>query len=140
MFRLLAGLPLVIYPSPLSFLSIIFSPTISFIPFKMDAGILWTLPKKGFIKANVHAIYYEDPLPNGNSSGIRVVFRDDRGTILKMYAGTMHIEGRRLNEFYAMIYALRKAFFLEFNKLELDTDHQGAYWEWRFSLGDGVRA
>lgn len=87
----------------------------------MDAGILWTLPKKDFIKVNVHGVFYDEPLPNGNTSGIGVVFRDDRGTIIKMYAGTLHIEGRRMNEFYAMLYALRKAFFLEYNLLELDT-------------------
>lgn len=104
----------------------------------MDAGILWTLPKEDFIKADVHGVFFEEPLPNGNTSGIGVVFRDDRGTIIKMYAGTLRIEGRRINEFSAMLYALRKDFFLEYNRLELDTDHQEAYWAWRFSNGDGV--
>lgn len=71
----------------------------------------WTLPKIDYIKVNVHGIFFEEPLPNGNRSGIGILFRDDRGTIVRMYAGSLGIQERRLNEFYAMLYALMKAFF-----------------------------
>ncbi|KAL1808626.1 hypothetical protein ACET3Z_025616 [Daucus carota] len=33
----------------------------------MDLG--WKLPKKGTVKVNVHAVYYDKPLGNGNNSG-----------------------------------------------------------------------
>ncbi|KAK1378627.1 hypothetical protein POM88_025371 [Heracleum sosnowskyi] len=55
-----------------------------------------------------------------------------------MYAGTLGIQERRLNEFYAMLYGLRKAFFENFNILELESDHAGAYWGWRFEPLKGV--
>ncbi|KAK1375501.1 hypothetical protein POM88_031694 [Heracleum sosnowskyi] len=96
----------------------------------VDAGIHWTLSKEYFIKINVHSFYLDDPLPNGNRSGIGIVFRNDRGTLVRMIASSLRIQGRRLNELYAMQYALRRAFFENYNMLELETDHGEAYWEW----------
>ncbi|KAK1372962.1 hypothetical protein POM88_029155 [Heracleum sosnowskyi] len=55
-----------------------------------------------------------------------------------MYASSLGIQERRLNEFYAMQYALRKAFVGNFNLLELESDHAGAYWEWRHSCFNGA--
>lgn len=104
----------------------------------VDAGVRWTLPTIDYIKINVHGIFFDEPLPNGNRFGIGIVFRDDRGTIVRMYAGSLDIQERRLNEFYAMHYALRKAFFDDFNLLELESDHPGAHWEWRHSRFDGA--
>ncbi|KAK1373247.1 hypothetical protein POM88_029440 [Heracleum sosnowskyi] len=57
---------------------------------------------------------------------------------LHLYAGCLGFEEQRLNEYYAMLYALRKAFFLNYNLIELEFDHQGAYWEWRHSPIDGA--
>ncbi|KAK1383286.1 hypothetical protein POM88_021021 [Heracleum sosnowskyi] len=105
----------------------------------VDAGILWTLPKQHFIKINVHSFFTNDPLPNGNRSGIGIVFRNDRGSMVHILAGSLRIQDRRLNELYAMHYALRRAFFENYNLLELETDHGGAYWEWKLSNRDGVR-
>ncbi|KAK1391581.1 hypothetical protein POM88_010637 [Heracleum sosnowskyi] len=105
----------------------------------VDAGILWTLPKEYFIKINVHSFYLDEPLPNGNRSGIGIVFRDDRGTMVRMIADSLRIQRRRLNELYAMQYALRRAFFENYNLLELETDHGEAYWEWMRSNEEGVR-
>ncbi|KAK1388088.1 hypothetical protein POM88_016266 [Heracleum sosnowskyi] len=105
----------------------------------VDAGIHWTLPKEYFIKINVHSFYLDDPLLNGNRSGIGIVFRNDRGTLVRMIAGSLRIQGRRLNELYAMQYALRRAFFENYNLLELETDHGEAYWEWMRSNEEGVR-
>ncbi|KAK1379691.1 hypothetical protein POM88_021602 [Heracleum sosnowskyi] len=104
----------------------------------MDARVLWTLPKDDFTKINVHGFYPDEPLPNGNRSGIGIVFRNDKGTIVRMFGGSLGIQERRLNEFYAMLYALRKAFFLNHNLVELEFDHPGAYWEWRHSRVDGA--
>lgn len=102
----------------------------------VDAGVLWTLPKEEFIKINAHSFYSDDPLPNGNSSGIGIVFRDDRGTIVRMIAGSLRIQGRRLNELYSLLFALRRAYFESYNLVELETDHGGAYWEWKRSSID----
>ncbi|KAK1373728.1 hypothetical protein POM88_029921 [Heracleum sosnowskyi] len=104
----------------------------------VDFGPLWSLPKEDFIKVNVHSFFSEEPLENGNTSGIEIFFRNDRGTIIRMYGGTLGIQEKRLNEFYAMLYGLRKAFFENFNLLELESNHAGAYWGWRFEHLDGV--
>lgn len=110
-----------------------------FLLFKMvDAGVRWSLPKLDYIKINVHGIFFNEPLPNGNNSGIGIVFRDDRGTTVRMFAGFLGIQERRLNEFYAMLYALRKAFFYDLHLLELESDHPGAHWEWHHSRFDGA--
>ncbi|KAK1394595.1 hypothetical protein POM88_013651 [Heracleum sosnowskyi] len=82
----------------------------------VDAEPLWSLPKEDFIKVNVHSFFSEEPLENG----------------------TLKIQERRLNEFYAILYRLRKAFFENFNILELESDHAEAYWGWRFEPFDGV--
>ncbi|KAK1372963.1 hypothetical protein POM88_029156 [Heracleum sosnowskyi] len=104
----------------------------------VDVGIHWTLPKDDFIKINVHGVFFDEPLPNRNRSGIGIVFRYYRGAIVRMYAGSLGIQERRLDELYAMQYALRKAFFGNFNLLELESDHVGAYWEWRHSHFNGA--
>ncbi|KAK1388025.1 hypothetical protein POM88_016203 [Heracleum sosnowskyi] len=67
---------------------------------------------------------------------VGIVFRNDKGTIV--HAELLGIQERRLNEFYAILYGLRKAFFEKFNLIELESDHVGAYWEWRFEHFDGV--
>lgn len=104
----------------------------------MDVVVRWRLPKDDFIKINVHSFFSADPLPNGNTTDIGIVFRDDKGTIVRMYAGTLKIQEARLNEFHAMIYGLRKALFLGDHLVELETDHAAAYWEWRLAPFDGV--
>ncbi|KAK1383200.1 hypothetical protein POM88_020935 [Heracleum sosnowskyi] len=51
---------------------------------RVDAWVQWTLPKDDYIKINVRSFFTEDPLPNGNRSGISIIFRDDRGTIIRV--------------------------------------------------------
>lgn len=43
----------------------------------MDLGS--KLPKKGTVKVNVHAVYYENKNINGNNSGLGVVVRNSKG-------------------------------------------------------------
>ncbi|KAK1386586.1 hypothetical protein POM88_014764 [Heracleum sosnowskyi] len=77
----------------------------------VDVGILWTLPNDDFIKINVHGYYSEEPLPNGNHTGIGIVFRDDRGPIVQLetdhgraYWGWKHfgIDGARPEHRYVI--------------------------------------
>lgn len=51
----------------------------------------WELPKRGYIKINVHEVHYDAVLPNGNNSGIGVVLRDEEGDVLCMLSGTKNI-------------------------------------------------
>lgn len=120
---------------PMSFLSptSLFSLVDSLLSIMVDVGIRWTLPKYGYFKLNVHGSFYEEALSNGNKSGIGIIIRDDKDSIVHMYAGSLGIQERRLNEFYAMLYALRKAFFGDYHLLQLESDHPGAHWEWRHS-------
>lgn len=69
----------------------------------VDAGVLWRMPRDGFIKINVHACFYEKPLPNGNRTCIGYVIQTDGGRIVRMIAGSLGIHERRMNEFYAML-------------------------------------
>lgn len=104
----------------------------------VDAGVLWRMPRDGFVKINVHACFFEEPLPNGNRSGIGYVFRDDHGRIVRMVAGTLGIQERKINELYAMLMGLRRAYLESITQMVLETDNAGAYWEWRFSDGDVI--
>lgn len=64
----------------------------------------------GAVKVNVHGFFSEEPLPNGNMSGIGVIIRNHRGRVLTTYAGSLHIEDRRINELYAMLQGLIRAY------------------------------
>ncbi|KAK1377024.1 hypothetical protein POM88_033217 [Heracleum sosnowskyi] len=77
------------------FLNLISSWAVSKANIMVDAGILWTLPKQHFIKINVHSFFTNDPLPNGNRSGIGIVFRNDRGSMVHILAGSLRIQDRR---------------------------------------------
>ncbi|KAK1388953.1 hypothetical protein POM88_017131 [Heracleum sosnowskyi] len=50
----------------------------------VDDGPLSSLPKEDFIKVNVLRVFSEEPLENGNTSGIGIIFRNDRGTIIRI--------------------------------------------------------
>ncbi|KAK1366051.1 hypothetical protein POM88_041612 [Heracleum sosnowskyi] len=68
-----------------------------------------------------------------------MVLSDNASLVEEIEKFSMDSQDRRLNELYAMLYALRRAFFENYNLLELETDHGGAYWEWKLSNRDGVR-
>lgn len=76
----------------------------------MDAEVQWTMPPQGIIKINAHWFFSEQPLANGNRTGIGFVFRDDTGRIIRMVGGSVGIEEERINEFYAMLMSLRRAY------------------------------
>lgn len=78
---------MLIYYTPKSYHLSIFSPfNHSSVSLMKKA---WLYPEKGFVKVNVHAFTLAQYLPNGNDSGMNIVFRDSRGIILKMYCGTI---------------------------------------------------
>lgn len=94
----------------------------------MDLG--WDFPSIGFVKANVHAVYYEAPLPNGNTTGVGIVIRDEDGVILAMITGTLGHLYRRSNELWAMMLGLQLAFKIGRNRLELETESREALRDW----------
>lgn len=59
------------------------------------------MPHRGMVKNNIHGCFFQNPLPNGNVSGIGVVVRNSRGKILRMLSGSLGILNRRVNEYYA---------------------------------------
>lgn len=57
---------------------------------------------KGFHKVNTHAFTLEHPMSNDNDSGIGIVLRDRKSTIIKMYQGpfTVSLRERLSSEHY----------------------------------------
>lgn len=97
----------------------------------------WELPRKGFIKINVHAYFSDQRLPNGNVSGIGIVAPDHRGSILSMLDGSLGKERRRSNEYHAFMEGLKLAFVRNYHKVILETEHVNAYWEWKEFIDGG---
>lgn len=59
----------------------------------MKAG--WVFPELGFVNVNVHSVFYDPPIPNGNTTGVGVVICNSEGHILAMITGTLgHINQR----------------------------------------------
>ncbi|KAK1400943.1 hypothetical protein POM88_000548 [Heracleum sosnowskyi] len=79
-----------------------------------NVNIRWEMPRKGFVKINVCGYFSDQPLENGNRSGIGVVIRSSSGSILRMYAGSFQIDDRRLNEFYAFLEGMKRAYYADF--------------------------
>ncbi|KAK1380914.1 hypothetical protein POM88_027658 [Heracleum sosnowskyi] len=78
-----------------------------------NVNIRWEMPRKGFVKINVCGYFCDQPLENGNRSCIGVVIRSSRGSILRMYAGSLQIDDRRLNEFYAFLEGMKRAYYAD---------------------------
>lgn len=55
-----------------------------------------------------------------------------------MMAGSLGIEEQRSNELYAMLEGLKRAYMENRFDIELETDHEEAYWEWRNADDLGV--
>lgn len=90
----------------------------------------WVWPLKGFIKVNVHAFTLDHPMPNGNDSGIEIVLRNRKGTIIKMYSGTIMDLTKHGNELWAMLIELKGAFLENEHMVELESDNKDAIKEW----------
>lgn len=90
----------------------------------------WSFPPVNFVKVNVHGHSRRNKLPNGNNSGIGVVIRDHRGTILKMYSGTICNRTPRASELWSLVIGLKGAFFGNEHLVILETDYIEAVKEW----------
>ena len=98
----------------------------------------WRLPERGTVKINVHGCFFVEALPNGNVTGIGVVIRNSRGRILRMLSGSLGIQNRRVNEYYALLEGCKRAFAEDWRVFTLETDHFDSYWEWRRSAVEGA--
>lgn len=94
----------------------------------MDLG--WKLPKKGTVKVNVHAVYYDKPLGNGNNSGLGVVVRNSKGQIMIMVSGSIQIMNKRVNELWSMLMGLRCCLYAGKHNIILETEFGDAVREW----------
>ena len=52
--------------------------------FIFENGTWADFPELGFFKYNVLAVYYEQPLPNGNTTDVRVIIKNLEGRIVVM--------------------------------------------------------
>ena len=59
-----------------------------------------------------------------------IVIRDRKGTILRMYSGTIGNLTKRANELWAMLVGLKGAFIGDEHMVELETDNLKAIKEW----------
>lgn len=94
----------------------------------MEIG--WDFSTIGFAKIDVHAVYYDPPLPNGNTTGMGIVIRDENGTILAIITGTLGHLYRRANELWAMMLGLQLAHKIGENSVELETESKEAIRDW----------
>ena len=90
----------------------------------------WTFPAKGFVKVNVHTFTLPEPYPNGNDSGIGIVVRDHKGTIIVMVSGTIRNLTEMANALWALLVGLKMAFLEGEEKVELESDNPEAIKEW----------
>lgn len=104
----------------------------------VDASPRWRMPRRGMVKINVHGCFFNEPLENGNISGIGAVVRNSRGKILRMLAGSFGIDDQRINEFVALLEGCKCAFLENWENYVLESDHLDAFWEWRNSGLEGA--
>ncbi|KAL1810885.1 hypothetical protein ACET3Z_020950 [Daucus carota] len=83
-------------------------------------------------------VFFENPLPNGNRSGIELVVRNGRGKILRMIAGSLEFVHRRLNEYQALLEGCKCVFLKDWKYFDLECDHLDSFWEWKNSTLEGV--
>lgn len=93
-----------------------------------QVNALWRLPTQGRVKINVHSYFYEIPLPNGNVSGLGVIIRNHRGKILRMGAGSLGITDQHLNDLYALLEGLKRAYLDDRFDLIIESDHENSIW------------
>lgn len=94
----------------------------------MERG--WELPDAGFIKINVHAVHYGQPLANGNDSGMGIVLRDDQGDIIAMVSGCLRHLSPMGVQLWSMVMGLRCARTEGKNRVILETESAEAIAEW----------
>ncbi|KAK1392806.1 hypothetical protein POM88_011862 [Heracleum sosnowskyi] len=80
----------------------------------VNVNATWEMPRRGVVKINVHGFFSENRLENGNRSGIGVVVRNNRGTILRMLGGSLCIDERGNNELYAFLEGLKRAYIEDY--------------------------
>lgn len=96
------------------------------------------MPRRVMVKINVHGCFLNEPLPNGNISGIGAVIRNSRGRILRMLSGSLEIQNQRQNEFQALLEGCKIAYTENWEQFYLESDHFEAFWEWRNSILEGA--
>lgn len=88
------------------------------------------MPPEGVIKCNVHRFFTNEPLENGNQSGIGVVFRNCEEMIIWVVAGSLGHEDRLMNEYSALFEGLNEAYYKNYKNIILEINHVEAYWNW----------
>lgn len=94
----------------------------------VNVNARWIMPKTEMIKVNVYTFFSEEAFPNGNHSGIGIVFRNSSGDIVGMIGGSLGFNNRRENEYNAFLESLKEAYFRDFRNIVLETDHVDSFW------------
>lgn len=63
----------------------------------INANPRWAMPRRGWVKINVHGRFFDRPLPNGNISKIGVVVCNSRGRILRILSGSLDIQNFQMD-------------------------------------------
>lgn len=93
----------------------------------VNVNARWIMPPKGKIKYNVRSFFSPEPLPNGNHTGIGIVFRNSLGIIVHMTAGFLGFDDQRENEFNAFLEGMKEAFYKDYTNIILETDEVDPY-------------
>lgn len=79
---------------------------------------------------NIYLFTLDHQFPKGNNSGISVVLRNYRGTIIKIYSWTTRNFTPRSLELWSMLLGLRGSFFENEDMIEFEKDSPEALKKW----------
>ncbi|WOG92218.1 hypothetical protein DCAR_0311481 [Daucus carota subsp. sativus] len=84
---------------------------------------VWQNPEAGHVKINVHCITLPQPLPNGNSVGVRAVVRNQKGKELWSAAGPMNGRSKLQATLWGIYYGALHCHQIKEWKTQIETDH-----------------
>lgn len=113
------------YPFTVSSISLFLHKIFPYFVALMD--LHWIPPPIGVLKINVHGESFHAPMPNGNTNGIGVVLRTSAGNLVNCITGTILNLSPLVNQLWAILIGLRKAFVERATNIILETDNVEAF-------------
>lgn len=89
--------------------------------------IHWNPSHLGVTKINVHGVFFQIPMPNGNISGIRIILRRSNGSMVSSIAGTIPNFSPLGVHLWAVYLGMRRAYIEVRNHVIVETDSIEAF-------------
>lgn len=87
----------------------------------------WVLPPVGTLKINVHAVFFAEPLANGNTCGIGVVLRTSDGNLVNYITGTIPGLNSLAAQLRAIQIGLKRAFIEGTVSVIIETNNMASF-------------